>query len=177
MTSRGGARLPGIGAHHSARRASDEWLTPPHVLDALGAFDLDPCAPVERERPWPTAAEHLTVEDDGLHHLWWGRVWLNPPYSEAEHWMARLAAHGRGTALVFARTETRWWFRSVWPAASAILFLEGRLSFLRPGGAASKTGHNSGGPSALIAYGPADAEVLQTCGLAGACVSGWQRRP
>ena len=25
---------------------NDEWLTPPHVLQALGPFDLDPCAPV-----------------------------------------------------------------------------------------------------------------------------------
>lgn len=27
---------------------SDIWLTPPHILDALGPFDLDPCAPDPR---------------------------------------------------------------------------------------------------------------------------------
>ncbi len=34
-------------------RSSDEWYTPKEILDALGKFDLDPCAPI---RPlWPTA--------------------------------------------------------------------------------------------------------------------------
>jgi hypothetical protein len=35
----------GIGVHHSAKAGSHEWLTPPHILEALGGwenFDLDP---------------------------------------------------------------------------------------------------------------------------------------
>lgn len=28
----------------------EEWLTPPYILEALGGFDLDPCAP--EFRPW-----------------------------------------------------------------------------------------------------------------------------
>ena len=43
---------------------SDVWLTPPEILHSLGDFDLDPCA--SRERPWPTADKHLTIDDDGL---------------------------------------------------------------------------------------------------------------
>ena len=54
----------GIGGHHSARSRTNEWLTPPSVLQALGPFDLDPCAPVTR--PWPTAREHYTEIDNGL---------------------------------------------------------------------------------------------------------------
>lgn len=164
-------RLPGIGSHHSARSITDEWLTPPHVVEALGPFDLDPCSPLAR--PWPTAAHHLTVDDDGLSSPWQGRVWLNPPYSEVAEWMARLAQHDHGTALVFARVETRWWFESVWGPASAILFLKGRLTFHHGDGTASKAGHNSGGPSALIAYGPDDARRLRSCRLPGAVVSTW----
>ena len=34
----------------------DEWLTPPEIIRALGPFDLDPCAPVNR--PWDTANDH-----------------------------------------------------------------------------------------------------------------------
>lgn len=169
-----GGRLPGIGSHHSARSTKDEWLTPPDLLAALGTFDLDPCSPVER--PWPTAARHLTVLDDGLSVPWSGRVWCNPPYSEVEPWMAAMARHREGTALVFARCETRWWFDSVWPAASAVLFLKGRLTFYHGDGNASKAGHNSGGPSALIAYGDADHLALGRSGLAGALVSGWAVR-
>lgn len=161
-------RLRGIGSHHSADPQTDEWLTPPKVLDALGPFDLDPSAP--KVRPWPTADEHYTIDDDGLSKPWHGRVWLNPPYSEITPWMRRLARHGDGIALVFARCETAWWFDHVWPHADGFLFLAGRLTFHLGDGTGSKPGHNSGGPSVLIAYGPANFDRLRTCGLAGALV-------
>ena len=54
----------GLSSHQSARMKKDEWLTPPEILRALGPFDLDPCAPADR--PWPTAALHYTVRDNGL---------------------------------------------------------------------------------------------------------------
>lgn len=163
--------LPGIGSHHSAKSKTDEWLTPPDLLASLGPFDLDPCSPVER--PWPTAARHYTVEDDGLELPWEGRVWCNPPYSQLTPWMARLAAHGDGVALIFARLETACWFEHVWPAASGLLFLAGRLTFHLGDGTASKAGHNSGGPSVLVAYGEANADALAASGLRGALVRGW----
>lgn len=47
---------------------SEEWLTPPQLLRALGPFNLDPCAPVNR--PWDMAARHYTVLDDGLSKPW-----------------------------------------------------------------------------------------------------------
>jgi phage N-6-adenine-methyltransferase len=159
-------RLPGIGAHHSANPQTDEWITPRWILDGLPRFDLDPCASLTQ--PWPTAAAMLTVADDGLAADWAGTVWCNPPYSAADVWMARLAAHGDGMALVFARTETRWWFESVWPAASALLFIAGRVTFHRPDGTTSKAGHNAGGPSVLIAYGATCAGWLRDCTIRGA---------
>ena len=33
--------------------ASDEWYTPREIIEALGEFDLDPCAPMHPL--WPTA--------------------------------------------------------------------------------------------------------------------------
>lgn len=146
-------RRRGIGGHQRTRGILEEWLTPRPFIEALGPFDLDPCAPVSR--PWPTAAHHLTVREDGLREPWaWSSfVWLNPPYGPATPlWMERMQMHpGGGLALVFARTDTAWWHRSVWPHASAILFLEGRLNFCRPDGSASH--FNAGGPSCLVAYG------------------------
>ena len=158
----------GMGGHHSARAKTEDWLTPPFILDALGgaeSFDLDPCASIDM--PWPTAKRMLTVEDNGLLQEWEGRVWLNPPYSRQVigRWMARLAGHGRGTALVFARTETDWCFQSVWHRASAVLFLRGRLRFHRPDGRRAKA--NAGAPNLLAAYGRDDADVLALCGLDG----------
>lgn len=153
-----------MGAHQSAVMGSDIWLTPPYVLEALGPFDLDPCAAVGQ--PWQTATRMLTVEDDGLAHDWHGRVWLNPPYGlVAARWLDRLAQHGAGTALIFARTETRMFFDHVWAKASSILFLEGRLYFHRPDG--TRAAANSGAPSVLVSYGEKDARRLAECGLSG----------
>lgn len=155
----------GMGGHHSAAMMKDEWLTPPHVLEALGPFDLDPCAPVER--PWEIAKSHYTILDDGLRQPWQGRVWCNPPYGlQAAQWLEKCADHGNAIALIFARTETRMFFDWVWPKAHGILFLEGRLHFHHQDG--SRAAANSGAPSVLVAYGVLNAYVLQTCGLPGA---------
>jgi len=153
-----------MGFGHRLVDGKDEWLSPPEVVTELGPFDLDPCSPVHR--PWATAARHYTVEDDGLAQPWSGRVWLNPPYGEETgRWMLRLAGHGIGTALIFARTETETWFEAVWPFASGLLFLKGRLNFHHLDG--RRAAHNSGAPSVLVAYGGGDAERLRTCRLSG----------
>lgn len=154
----------GMGSHQSAKAKTDEWLTPPEILAALGPFDLDPCAPVTP--PWPIAARHFTVEDNGLLRQWEGRVWLNPPYgNQTGRWLARLVTHGIGTALIFARTETEFFFKHVWHDATALLFLEGRLNFHFVDG--RRATHNSGAPSVLAAYGAIDAERLSDSGLDG----------
>lgn len=159
-----GAPMTGIGSHQSARMLNGEWLTPPHVLQALGQFDLDPCAPINR--PWPMADQHFTAADDGLAKPWEGRVWLNPPYGQqAAAWLERLAAHGSGTALIFARTETAMFFDHVWAKATALLFLRGRLHFHYVDG--TRAAANGGAPSVLIAYGQGDAQILRDCGLPG----------
>lgn len=112
--------------------ATHVWLTPPAIKLPLGEFDLDPCA----APGWPTAIEMWMPPRDGLAHGWSGRVWLNPPYGrETGKWLAKLAAHGNGIALVFARTETRMFAEHVWPRAQGVLFLRGRPHFHLPDGA------------------------------------------
>lgn len=156
---------------------SDEWYTPRWVFEALGEFDLDPCSPLRR--PFDTAARHLTIAEDGLSAPWKGRIWLNPPYSEVERWIAKMPRHGAGTALVFARVETGYWQDAIWPTASALLFPRGRLTFIKgvPDYRCPSCGHewcDEGGtaaaPSAFIAWGDADADRLKRSGIAGAFV-------
>ncbi|MGD9643848.1 MAG: DNA N-6-adenine-methyltransferase [Elusimicrobiales bacterium] len=142
----------------------ETWLTPPHILQALGPFDLDPCA-APSPRPWPTAAQHIELPVNGLEQPWHGRVWCNPPYgAEAARWLAKLADHGNGIALVFARTETGMFFSQVWPKAHGILFLKGRLAFCHANG---KPADAAGAPSCLIAYGEDNARTLRRCRLEG----------
>ncbi|MBX3528639.1 MAG: adenine methyltransferase [Rhodoblastus sp.] len=159
----------GIGGHQSAAAQTHTWLTPPHIIEALGPFDLDPCAAPE-PRPWPTAGVHYALpHQDGLALPWFGRIWLNPPYGNlAETWLAKLARHARGTALIFARTETAAFHETVWRKADGLLFLNGRLHFHYPDGRRAEA--NGGAPSVLIAYGADDAERLHDSSLPGAFV-------
>jgi hypothetical protein len=159
-----------LSSHQSARPESIEWLTPPHIIAALGgaeSFDLDPCAAPNAPDPWPTARTHYRADQiNGLTAPWHGRVWCNPPFSRAAtQWARQMALHGHGVLLIQARTETRWWQESVLPHATRILLLAGRLHFHRPDG--TRAAANSGAPTALVAYGAADAMVLAHCGLPG----------
>lgn len=166
-----------IGAHQSANSRTTTWLTPPSLIEALGPFDLDPCCPPGM--PWRTAATMLTEDDDGLFTPWPddARVWLNPPYGtgEIEPWLEKMALHpGGGIALIFARTETAAFHNFVWPYAKALLFIAGRLHFHRADGSRAKA--NSGAPSVLIAYSPADAARLRASRIGGAFVVPGARR-
>lgn len=41
---------------------TDEWYTPKEIIDALGKFDLDPCAPLNRfgKRQKPCTTKTMT---------------------------------------------------------------------------------------------------------------------
>lgn len=163
-----------MGSHHSHRPKTTTWLTPPEIIDGLGgwrSFALDPCgymAPRGDARPWRTACATYYPPINGLSSPWRGRVWLNPPYTTEEigPWLRRLADHGQGTALIFARTETEAFFSQVWERATGLLWLKGRLHFHYPDGRRAKA--NAGAPSVLVSYGFADQEILADCGLPGA---------
>ena len=158
----------GVGGHERPFRGeSDDWLTPPHILQALLKFDLYPCASLQQKTK--TATRQFTINDDGLSKFWKGRVWLNPPYGDqTKRWLAKLSQHGNGIALVYARTETKMFFEHVWGSANGIFFFKGRLTF-------GKQGHNfdgqAGAPSVLISYAPKGSrfnqDILRRCKLGG----------
>jgi hypothetical protein len=156
--------MNGIGSHQSHNMLNDEWLTPPNIILDLGPFDLDPCAPVIR--PWNTAKKHFTIEDNGLLQEWSGFVFCNPPYgANTTTWLNKMALHNNGIALIFARTETDMFFRNVWPVATSVLFIKGRLYFCYVDGTSAKA--NSGAPSVLIAYGQEADKRLQRSKIKG----------
>ena len=135
----------------------DEWLTPPYIIEALGTFDLDPCAPIVR--PWATATEHYTINDDGLNKDWGSeRVWLNPPYGRKTfEWIEKLAERRKGIALIFARTETKGFHAQIWERADAVFFFKGRLKFYHADGT---QGGCANAPSCLVSYSDYDTFLI-----------------
>ena len=50
--------------------STDDWYTPKWIIDTLGPFDLDPCAPVAPL--WKTANRMVNKVQDGLKTEWGG---------------------------------------------------------------------------------------------------------
>lgn len=98
---------------------SDDYYTPRWVFDRLGLrFDLDVAAPPGGVE-WVPADRFYTFEDNGLTAPWYGRVWMNPPYSEATPWARRFIEHRHGVALLpFAKSR---WLVDMWEAAEGVV--------------------------------------------------------
>lgn len=149
--------LPDKSVHFLSE--SNEWLTPPHIIErveaVLEAIDLDPCAESEKGIP---AAAHYTQAEDGLHHSWSGRVFMNPPYKrDIPHWAHKLTVEyeasriSEAIALIPARTDTEWFseFR-----AYLRCFVIGRLKF---------SGHENSAPfpSAVVYLGKEENKFIE----------------
>lgn len=145
-------------------KASDEWYTPKHIIDSLGEFDLDPCAPVQPL--WQTAKVMYNKNDDGLKRNWRGRVWLNPPYSRPliELFLKKKAEHNNGIALLFNRLDSVMMQDVVLKNATAMKFLRKRIKFFRPDGT---EGGSPGCGSVLFAFGKENAKILKENTLPG----------
>lgn len=163
-----------IGSHQATIGKSQEHFTPKWIIDALGPFDLDPCA--GRVRPWDCAVSNW--HQNGLESPWTGSgmIWLNPPFDRRTVglWVRKLADHGNGIALLHARTEAAW-FEPVWELASSILFMADRIKFCRVDGTTQPA--NSGAPPVLVSFGARSADRLFHSGIAGFLTSSWCKRP
>ena len=59
---------------------------------------------------------------NGLKQKWHGTVWMNPPYGKfTENWLDKFIKHNNGIALVFSRTDTKW-FQNYVKKSDAVLF-------------------------------------------------------
>lgn len=152
--------------HFSSK--SDDWRTPPDLFAALNAefgFTLDAASSHENA----LCPLHLTAEDDALNKDWReaakqvptgqkihnpGAIWLNPPYSRGLQ--ARFLQKARDEAAKFrgpivcclipARPDALIWHRAIFPCASEIRFLKGRVRFV---GAPASAPF----PSAVVIFG------------------------
>jgi len=119
--------------------ASDGWYTPPRYIalarQVLGDIDLDP-ASCSAAQAVVRAHRYYTEHEDGLIQPWYGRMWINPPYSAPTPWVRRIITEYRaGTVtaalmLTNSYTETGWWQDLA--AVGVMLFFRGRLNFWHP---------------------------------------------
>lgn len=136
---------------------SDDYYTPSWVFDLMGIdFDLDVCAPPGGIH-WIPATRYLTLKEDGLAYPWYGRVWMNCPYSEAWKWVPKFIEHRHGVALLPHAKSS--WHPKIWREADAIVTPDTRINFV---------GHRSNGevmfPLFLAAFG---AECVEAIGRLG----------
>ena len=126
-------------------REKDCYITPGYIIEQVarvstaGVIGLDPCAGKN--------TQHATVNwclpetgIDGLSNPWIGHglVFCNPPYSPGNlaRWSKKCALESDLGAEVIglmpASTGAKWMFEWVYPYASAISWLSGRVVFIDP---------------------------------------------
>ena len=156
----------------SPEKTTDVWLTPPWIMSKLGVFDLDPCA-APAPRPWSTAKNHydITRGQDGLALPWKGRVWLNPPYSNADPWVRKMSGHKSGIACLAVKCETKRWMEYIWPLATAVFLLAPRVMFMTSDGRQSLGITHQ---TALVAWSKRDAAILRCADFNGVLLENWK---
>ena len=111
---------------------SDDFLTPPEIVEAMGEFDLDPCASHRQQKPL-ARKQYRYPEDNGLMLPWHGSVFVNPPFSELQSWVERFVLHANGVLLAPARVEVGWFWK-LWHTCDAVFLTKGPVKYLCPEG-------------------------------------------
>ena len=97
---------------------TDKWNTPndfvADVVKFFGTIDLDPCSNSEGEPNVP-ALNYYTEKTNGLAHDWYGKVFMNHPYSNSKEWIPyAVLQYESGNAdelvlLIKLDVSTKWW--------------------------------------------------------------------
>ena len=134
---------------------SDEHYTPKKVFELLNlTFDLDVCAPLGGVK-WIPAKRSFHLEENGLNQEWYGKVWMNPPFSKPAPWVDKFIQNNNGIALCVVSKSI--WFNKLWNAADAIVPFPRNWKFERPDGSNKTISFQS----FLFALGKECAEALQ----------------
>lgn len=133
--------MPKNKANYTETRR-DDWETPDSLfksLDEVFHFEVDLAASAENTK-CPVFCS-LGEEDNGFFDLGFDDFqpvedwcWCNPPYGAdfggLGKWITEIAGKVRkAVVLIPAAPGNKWWHRAVWPSATSITFLKGRLTF------------------------------------------------
>jgi site-specific DNA-methyltransferase (adenine-specific) len=126
------------------------WETPIDFLNKINEefnFNLDVCASEFNCK----CDNYFDEIIDGLKQEWNGVCWCNPPYGrEISKWVEKAYKESlKGNVIVMlipSRTDTTYWHKFIFPYASEIRFIKGRLKF-------GNSKNSAPFPSALIVFG------------------------
>lgn len=113
---------------------SNEWETPQALFDELNAefhFTLDPCATQDNAK----CSRFYTQKENGLKQSWANEVvFMNPPYGgNTGRWIEKAWYESQNGAtvvcLVVSATDRTYWHDYIFPFATQIRWLRGRLRF------------------------------------------------
>jgi len=112
---------------------TNEWATPQWFFDELNKefkFTLDPCSNGNHK-----CNNFFTIKEDGLKQDWSKDVvFMNPPYGgNTRDWIIKALGESKKGAVVVcllvSATDRSYWHDYIFPHASQIRFLRGRLRF------------------------------------------------
>lgn len=140
---------------------NDCLRTPKYITDALGTFNLDPCAGentnIATFNLWDGRGE------DGLTAEWNGFVWCNPPFSQKEIWAKKMIDHNNGILILPERGSAPW-FGPLAEKSGCYFVMGKKINF--EGGSSS---NNLG--SILFPFGDLAVQRITQSGLPGHFVS------
>ena len=153
----------------------DEWYTPAFIIEAVrdafgGTIDCDPCSP-GKKKSVVNAQTTYTKGQNGLNRRnpWPGNVFVNPPFSDTEPWIARAIEEvttiddGRKIYVLLPVHPEVEYQSTLIKAATNILLLADRVSFLK-----SKSKTKTTGRSSIMIVGlNASTQPLMDAGLDG----------
>lgn len=151
--------MTNMKVHYSSK--SNVWNTPKSFFDKLNQefnFELDPC--VSSDGSNATCDSYFTESDNGLVQKWgaYSKVFMNPPYGrEIKHWIEKAYQESLNgctvVCLIPSRTDTQYWHEFIFPYASEIRFVKGRLKF-------SDSKDSAPFPSAVVIFKPEQRNFL-----------------
>ncbi len=119
--------------------SGDEYFTLKDLVEparmVLGAFDLDPASQTEVNESIIKAATYYTKATSGLERPWFGRVWLNPPFTLWPEFVGKTVSElerGEITGMILlanTRAITAQYFKPLLRQSAGICILHGRYSF------------------------------------------------
>ena len=114
---------------------SDLWTTPQDLYDwansKWGPFTIDAAASKENT----LCSKYFTEEDNALVQDWvGGNIFCNPPYSLSPEFIKKACEESLKSPyaiilLIAARTSNEEWHKYIFPYASEICFIDGRVKF------------------------------------------------